>query len=175
MTLQPPFRLAVAGLCALWLAGCALLPGQGPRDDQARAADPEPRPQGIQTVDHHDLPTFAAGLVSSDSAGIASRLAALQALPERTPLQDAQLGLILTRPGHPGFAPDKGLAALERALADSQRLERTDIQIIAAQMDLTQAWLNHSAALRQDLREAQRTRLDLERKIRALTEIEHGG
>lgn len=149
------------------LAGCSLMPG--------RTAPAPAEPASAQSLDSMpatDVASLAAGLVTASEQAMAERLGRLRGVPQRSALQEAELGLLLTRPGHGGFDPVSGLAALERALADSAELSRTDIQVIAAQMDLTHAWMRHHAGLEQRLERAERARADLERKIQALTEIE---
>lgn len=126
------------------------------------------------TPEIHGLAAWAAWIGSADPARIQAVIAELRARDTLSPVERARLGLLLTRPGHPGFAPQAGLNALSTALADRGDLTRHDIQTIAANMDETQAWLAQTTRLQAQASAAEARAQDLEAKIRALAEIENG-
>ena len=170
---HPVVRLTVLALL-LGLSACAQFPLN--RD---KAATPEPLGEQVaadesESADVHGLAAWAAWIASANPERRSTELAKLRALDTPNAEQMARLGLLQTRPGHAGFAPQAGLQALNAALAASKGMPRHDIQTIAAATDATQAWLAYNERLRTRASAAEANARDLESKIRALTEIESG-
>lgn len=159
------------------LTACAQFPllGDGASERPAQApTTAEAQPHADDTPEVHGLAAWAAWIDTAPPQRIQGVVADLRKLNAPSAMEQARLGMLLTRPGHPGFAPRDGLAALNSALAKSKDLARHDIQTVAATADATEAWLSHAAQLRQRAADAEARVLDLEAKIRALAEIENG-
>lgn len=163
------------------VGGCAQIPLLGERDhhpaedkthasaeqlDAIAAEDDEP--------EVHGLAAWSAWIATAPPQRVQAVVADLRALTDPTAMQSARLGLLLTRPGHADFAPNAGLAAMNRALAGGNTLARHDIQTLAASIDETEAWLEHTNRLHDRAAAAEALSAELEAKIQALADIENG-
>lgn len=163
------------------VGGCAQLPLLGDRDrppakDTSKASTEQAETLAAEDdqPEVHGLAAWAAWIATAPPERLQAVIADLRALGEPTAMQSARLGLLLARPGHADFAPDAGLAALNRALSEGDNLARHDIQTLAASIDETQAWLDHTNRLTNRAATAEALAAELEAKIQALADIENG-